>query len=630
MAYTYPFDPTGSVSTNKVTNEIQVLTGSNQGDYYFIIPAAAPFFGDSFVLRYKDQQGITKTLVNGVDFHFGHMFIEASKACAKPVYGSIVFVNTELKGVVSYDYQTIGGPWTIDVNEITRILAEHLANPRTTSWGSVTSLPYSFPVIDHEWELDDMVGLSSLIASCLRIEQAILNSGEGGGGGTAIVPEVLKELMHLENVPNFKAATQPEALAGLAQDRIMTPYLVKIVADQVRAYVDAHKNDHNNPHQITAAIIGALTSADLESRLSLLFDVNGAVATARNADKLGGKSLAQLMADVVTTTVNNAANSAKLDGKTLTEIYTQIGTMTVEGANKLGGKTLAEVFTDFALSTVENSNKLGGFTLAQIYEQISLMSVGDASRLGGKSLAEVVELASQNSAKLENKTLAEVQAQIVAAAKLETSANSSKLENKSLQEVVDAATANTVSTINKNFAVQGSSPNTNGLAGPNYTRLLSLTPLAASQVRSDAVDHAIVAVSDDAGKEAIYLVRLKYATEGNYTCDVICISAVGNSSDFRFGITQNVNFCYLWLETVVSRNTVTCTLLGQNFSTVAPANEPVAVQPGGYVALVANNYDFLVKLSQLPSYIANDATVTQLRADLDALADRLANAFGTL
>lgn len=171
----YPFDPTGTKSSNLVTGELQPLTGMGDRDYYTIIPAAAPFYADTFTCSVKTLDGTIVPLNEGVDFYFTHYFMGATRATAKPVYGSITLLNTQLRGTLILNpYQCVGGDWMVDSNKIAEILAMQSVNPRSISWDQVAGYPTIFPPVPHEWNLMDMVGQSEILAAMDRIVDAIL------------------------------------------------------------------------------------------------------------------------------------------------------------------------------------------------------------------------------------------------------------------------------------------------------------------------------------------------------------------------------------------------------------------------------------------------------------------------
>lgn len=170
----YPFDPSGSLASNRISAEQQVLTGSNFRDFYFIVPKLAPFFASSLVISFRATNGEVRPLAAGIDYYCTHQFISASRACASPIFGSITFLDLQLIGVVSLTYQTIGGDWVISDTAIAEILADRLHNPRITAWDVVTEYPATFPVVDHEWDLVDLVGASDVVTALNGINNTLL------------------------------------------------------------------------------------------------------------------------------------------------------------------------------------------------------------------------------------------------------------------------------------------------------------------------------------------------------------------------------------------------------------------------------------------------------------------------
>lgn len=261
MATAYPFDPSGTSAANRIVNEQHVITAVNFRDYHYVVPKFAPFFAESMVLRMQYPNGNIRTLTQGLDYYFSHQFLDASRACAKPVYGSISFLDTDEAGVLSITYQTVGGIWTLSPTEISRILAEQMRNPRITAWEQITYLPERFPIIDHEWDLIDMVGASEVVRAIDDITTTIVNSN--GGGLQAHVTNysnphnVTKAQVGLTNVQNYGTASQAQAEAGAANNLYMTPLRVKeSIAIFGQQLVNDHSSKTDNPHQVTKAQVG--------------------------------------------------------------------------------------------------------------------------------------------------------------------------------------------------------------------------------------------------------------------------------------------------------------------------------------------------------------------------------------
>jgi len=303
MPTNYTFDPTGASSANRVTGEQHVVNAIDFRDFNFLIPDFAPFFTDTFVVSFRDGSNNIRTMAEGVDYIFSHQFISASKATAKPVFGSITFLNNQISGVVSLTYNTIGGNWTLSETKIAEILASALYNPRVTSWEQVVDMPVSFPVIDHEWNLVDMVGASEVVNAIEGIRDALLINSQTNAAAhiadTNNPHQTTKEQVGLGNVQNYPIATGTEALAGTSNNTYVTPALVKLMLDGSGGNDSlVHANNLNNPHQTTKAQVG-LNLVDNYATATIIESTTG-TATNRFMTPAGVKAVR----DLITTAIN--------------------------------------------------------------------------------------------------------------------------------------------------------------------------------------------------------------------------------------------------------------------------------------------------------------------------------------
>jgi hypothetical protein len=256
--YTYPFDPTGSATTNAVANERHVLSPPAWTDFYFIVPKYAPYFRDSLRAIHRPSG---KLLVEGVDYHCTHYFHAASHGVARRVYGSITMLDKTLTGVIEISYQTIGGDWILDASADLSRLTNTQLNPRITTWEQVVDVPYQFPPIDHEWNLEDLKGVEAILPILESMTEAIR---ESAGSDFALhindkanPHSVTKAQVGLDQVQNLPLANIAEAQAGAVNTRYMTPVRTKNLIDfYVLPLLDAHKTDLNNPHSTTKAQVG--------------------------------------------------------------------------------------------------------------------------------------------------------------------------------------------------------------------------------------------------------------------------------------------------------------------------------------------------------------------------------------
>lgn len=254
-SYAYPFDPTGTLASNLIQGESITISPPSWSDFYFVIPAFAPYFQTSLQVIHHPSG---KILSEGVDYNCTHRFHDASLACGKPIYGSITLLDKTLTGVLELKYQTLGGAWTVSNATILAILSDTQLNPRITTWEQVVDLPFEFPVIDHQWDLVDLVGASEVVSALEDIKAAILASGNGGLADHLAdfnnPHRVTAAQVGLGLVQNYGIADLPTATAGTDNQSYMTPLrTAQAVNVQAVTPLNNHLSNFANPHQVTAA-----------------------------------------------------------------------------------------------------------------------------------------------------------------------------------------------------------------------------------------------------------------------------------------------------------------------------------------------------------------------------------------
>ena len=258
--HSYPFDPTGTKGSNRIVREKHALSPPAWKDYHFIIPKLAPFFRGSLKIR---DLNTGRELIEGVDWAASHRFMDASRATARPVYGSITFYDKTLLGVMEIEYQTLGGDWTIDSDLILELLVNTATNPRITTWEEIVDVPHQFPVIDHEYHLDDLVGMS-------QVKDAIENVGRTIQDTRDVRPivsshinnqdnphQVTKAQIGLGSVEDYPPSTRADALNATSGESYMTPIRVRqSIEKYAYGQLAEHEKLRNNPHQVTKAQVG--------------------------------------------------------------------------------------------------------------------------------------------------------------------------------------------------------------------------------------------------------------------------------------------------------------------------------------------------------------------------------------
>lgn len=254
----YEFDPRMQNPANLIKTERQTLQTPGRDDFFFIIPKAAPFFVRTLKL-FNDATGAP--LKAGIDYTAGHYFPEAMEFIDTKIAGSIRLLNHSLAGIVRLEYHTLGGDWGHDDASILAELSNRQYNPLVRQWGHIKELPYSFPVVPHDQSIDSLIGSPELRDAIDGVAKAIEATAAGSTqnhiADRSNPHQVTKAQVQLPNVPNWGVATDAAARLGQVTAGFMNPYLTAL-AIQAQALVplNAHINDHDDPHNTTASHVG--------------------------------------------------------------------------------------------------------------------------------------------------------------------------------------------------------------------------------------------------------------------------------------------------------------------------------------------------------------------------------------
>lgn len=160
--FEYPFDPNGTLPSNLITDENHTISASAGLSYNFIVPRKAPFFGDSLIVRHPASG---RVLDVGVDYVPSYLFEQQSNTSPHlMVYGGISLLTTEFEGsTLSIEYQTLGGQYTLDEQQVLSILANAHIDPRITSWESVSFKPGEYHPDAHLHHISNTVGWDQVV-----------------------------------------------------------------------------------------------------------------------------------------------------------------------------------------------------------------------------------------------------------------------------------------------------------------------------------------------------------------------------------------------------------------------------------------------------------------------------------
>lgn len=242
---TYPYDPAGDATTNRIINELHnVQPVGNVSDASFIIPRAAPFFLNSLKIK-KGTTANAEVLLEGIHYITTHHFVSMSYLLGTPLYSSITFLNRNYSGNVYLDYQSIGGEFVLNSYAGVEELTRQVYSVYSVTWEQVAGLIQGLPPTSHVMAGSDTTGYGELVDSVKFLAATIRDKANGGASESGIAARFdahltagtahTKDQVGLNRVENYAIATNAEARAGGAGNKYMTPLLVMAA---IKHYLD--------------------------------------------------------------------------------------------------------------------------------------------------------------------------------------------------------------------------------------------------------------------------------------------------------------------------------------------------------------------------------------------------------
>lgn len=226
VQYTYPFDPNGTATTNKVVGERHTITPVNGPDFRFIVPRAAPFFKSSLQLLHV---ATNTPLLEGIHWAAGHKFDRASNTAPfLAVYGSILILDNTIEGVIELTrYQTLGGEFTINETLALELLANAQLDPRLAKWDNVLNTPTTYDPLLHRHHASESTGYEDFTATLNRLADAII----ANLGQSSIDQVARSHIANMNNPHNTTLAQLPDAQHLLALTPTVVTGIVELIDD---------------------------------------------------------------------------------------------------------------------------------------------------------------------------------------------------------------------------------------------------------------------------------------------------------------------------------------------------------------------------------------------------------------
>lgn len=202
----YPLDLTGVSPTNLVLGEEISLPRSRSRAFS---PKQGPFFANSFVLRSLPSG---TPLVLGTDYKILYLNQEASLKANQPICSVVNIINDDYYGNFSYDYQVIGGPFSVNADAIQQAIDALEIDNRLIRFSDLLDAPVTMPPSPHLHHVDDTYGYDDLVEVMKDIITAVST------GNNVINAELLDRISRIEASVNqllITTASNTQKLAVL-------------------------------------------------------------------------------------------------------------------------------------------------------------------------------------------------------------------------------------------------------------------------------------------------------------------------------------------------------------------------------------------------------------------------------
>lgn len=165
----YPEDLTGTNPDNLVMGEIINLSTR---PIRVAVPKYGPFFADSSFVVFDNLT--QRRLEKGTDYVMPMILQEAVLRTGKDVADAFIIMNSQVSSQLRISYQSIGGHYQSNIDNIVNIYESFLVDARSVDWVTgIYGKPSNYSPSPHPHWLSDIYGFEPIAVELERIAKAI-------------------------------------------------------------------------------------------------------------------------------------------------------------------------------------------------------------------------------------------------------------------------------------------------------------------------------------------------------------------------------------------------------------------------------------------------------------------------
>jgi len=274
-----PLDRTGTVTSNLITNEPQTLANRQ-------VRTAVPDFGAFFTksLIVKDAtSGVT--LTRGVDYAPADLYPIPTRMYGDEICASIVIYNTTVSNNITLTYQCLGGEYSTSRTNIFAAIDALDLDDRPVAYADIVERPWYLPQGPHQHDTGDTYGweyitrqIDAIVAGMVQGRQPTYDKINSDleqeyqlqlNQNTALKAQLQAHVSDFNN-PHELYAGQINVYTIEETDAILAALNTTFTqrSNTIISTVTTHNANKNNPHQVTPGQIDAYTTAEFQAKLA--------------------------------------------------------------------------------------------------------------------------------------------------------------------------------------------------------------------------------------------------------------------------------------------------------------------------------------------------------------------------
>lgn len=283
------FDETGTLPENYVENEVRYPP---DGDHRAVFARFGSFYINGFNIRDGNGNIVTKD-----KYLYALYRGELSAKVAQDVISAVIITDSTIPSPFYIDYHAVGGPWGASNELIIDMYNKLMADNRSIAWPDILGKPDQYKPAHHFQDIGDLYGAEYWVEAIERMANAFLMGDNASHDEIwrridEIYRELKQDLFDLNVALRAYIAQQVAILNAritavdqrltnvrselLAADAVINQRITTVQAqlqaaiNVVSAALTSHVGNTANPHQTTAAQVGAYTIAQVDAQIAAL------------------------------------------------------------------------------------------------------------------------------------------------------------------------------------------------------------------------------------------------------------------------------------------------------------------------------------------------------------------------